>query len=129
MDIMTALRPTRSAADPFSIRRPKPLESTKKDIAVQKLENIAANISLMARILYWIWLTITAPLRLAVWIADAVIAVTAAIGIGLVVAWFQGWLPDDLVFKYAQTAANKITALLTHAADVGGPGRSGPGRG
>ncbi len=96
---------------------------------MHRLENIAANISVLARILYWTWLTIIAPLRLVVWIADAIIAVTAAIGIGLVIAWFQGWLPDEFVFKYAQIAATKLTNLLTHAADIGGPGKNGPGHG
>lgn len=93
-------------------------------------EQVAERISLVIRAFYWLWLTLTAPLRLLVWAADAVIAVTAAVGIGLVIAWFGGWLPDDVVAAYAQLGAAKVTNLLMHAAGVGAPGGHGiPGRG
>lgn len=63
----------------------------------------------------WFWRVATAPIRLVVWVAEAIVTLSmAAILIGIA-AWFAGLVPDALLLKLAHPLTEKLASLLSHA--------------
>lgn len=63
----------------------------------------------------WFWRVATAPIRLVVWVAEAIVTLSmAAILIGLA-AWLAGLVPDALLLKLAHPLTEKLAGLLSHA--------------
>jgi hypothetical protein len=53
----------------------------------------------------------SAPVRLAVWVADAALSLALVAAIGAFVAWYAGLVPDDV-------AASALSRLARKAGDV-----------
>ncbi|WP_372394668.1 hypothetical protein ABMY26_01280 [Azospirillum sp. HJ39] len=63
----------------------------------------------------WIWRVTTAPIRLVVWLAEAIVTLSmAAILIGIA-AWMAGLVPDELLLRLAHPLTEKLAGLLSHA--------------
>lgn len=63
----------------------------------------------------WAWRVTTAPIRLTVWLAEAVVTLSMAALILGAAAWAMGLIPDDTILRLARPLMERLGGFVVHS--------------
>lgn len=75
----------------------------------------------------WLWRVTTAPIRLTVWVAEAVVTLSMAAVIVGAAAWAMGMIPDETVLRLARPLVDRLGGFIVHSLEQVLQSRSGGG--
>lgn len=75
----------------------------------------------------WLWRVTTAPIRLTVWVAEAVVTLSMAAVIVGGAAWAMGMIPDETVLRMARPLVDRLGGFIVHSLEQVLQSRGGGG--
>lgn len=75
----------------------------------------------------WLWRVTTAPIRLTVWVAEAVVTLSMAAVIVGAAAWAMGMIPDETVLRLARPLVDRLGGFIVHSLEQVLQSRGGGG--